>query len=278
MTDKARNVLNLIETYKIFYDFTANDISQVASEKVYPATLTSMVKEGILKKVGEKPCLYRYIKEDDVQELSNFIWELFEEKDGKIVQSNNFDIPIEIASNGLMKFKTKQTITVGTKIDFFDARIDDDTDRYQAWNIMNYREDLKFVIFTFNKEYEKLLPDNWQNGYKNVEIRVLKSLEDIKVCSQKEYLSMTAEEQNSLWNYCINLLKEWQGEDFVLNHSESFLVGYLYLFLNLTKLDKDTQEIENALLSRYSKEETDRFIVLGKDISKRGIPIYKELE
>lgn len=277
MTEKALNVLNLIKTYNIFYDFTANDISQVAAERIYPATLTSMAKRGILKKVGTNPCLYRYIKKGNDEKLSNYIWELFEYQNGKIVKSNNFDIPIEI-SNGVMKFKTKQQITVGTKIDFFDTKIDNDEDRYQAWNIMNFREDLHFLILTFNKEYEKLLPDDWKDGYKNVEIRVLKSIEDIKICSQTEYLKMTNIEQDFLWNYCIDLLASWNGNSFVLNHSESFLVGYLYLFLELTKLDKNTEEIKKALLTRYSKDEVDKFIILGKDISKRGIPIYKELE
>ena len=70
------------------------------------------------------------------------------------------------------------------------SKIDNDEDRYQAWNIMNFREDLHFIIFTFNKEYEKLLPDDWDNGYKNVEIKVLKSIEDIKICSQTEYLKI----------------------------------------------------------------------------------------
>ena len=64
----------------------------------------------------------------------------------------------------------------------------------------------------------------------------------------------------------------------MLNHSESFLVGYLYLFLELTKLNFDTKEIENALLNRYLQEDVNNFIILGKDIAKRGIPIYKELE
>lgn len=277
MTEKARNVLDLIKTYNIFYDFTANDISQVASEKIYPATLTSMVKQGILKKVGDKPCLYRYIRENEQEEVSNFIWELFEYKDDKIVPSKDFNIPVEI-SNGTMKFKTKQNITVGTKVDFFDTEIDNDEDRYQAWNIMNLREDLHFIIFTLNKDYEKLLPDNWNNGYKNVEIKVLKSIEDIEVCSQTEYLKMNKIEQDFLWNHCIKLLTYWDGDSFVLNHSESFLVGYLYLLLDLTKLDKDVNEIRKALLMRYSEDETDKFIILGKDISKRGIPIYKELE
>ena len=35
--------------------------------------------------------------------------------------------------------------------------------------------------------------------------------------------------------------------------------------------------IKNALLNRYSEEEVNKFLILGKDISKRGIPIYKEL-
>ena len=56
-----------------------------------------------------------------------------------------------------MKFKTKQEITVGTKIDFFDERIDNDCERYMAWNIINFRQDLNFVIFTFNKNYTIIL-------------------------------------------------------------------------------------------------------------------------
>ena len=59
MTEKGKNVLNLIQKYKIYYDFTVNDLSQIAYEKVYPATLTSMVKEGILKKISQNPCVYK---------------------------------------------------------------------------------------------------------------------------------------------------------------------------------------------------------------------------
>ena len=179
MTDKARNVLNLIKQYNILFDFNAKDISQVANETIYPATLNSMVRENILIKVGTNPSLYRinkdFLFENKKEQLPNYIWELFEEKDNKVIQSKNFDIPIEIAPSGTMKFKTKQEITVGTKIDFFDERIDNDTDRYMAWNIMNYRQDLKFIIFTFNKDYEKLLPDDWNEGYSNVKIQLLET-------------------------------------------------------------------------------------------------------
>ena len=273
MTEKGINVINLIKKYKIYFDFTAKDLSQVSCEKVYPATLTSLVKEGILKKVGQNPCIYRYINidKDSQEEISYYIWEPLELQDDKIVQSKNFDVPIEIGSNGLMKFKTKQTILVGKNIDFFDNRISNDEDRYMLWNIMNFREDLKFLIYTFNKDYKKYLPDNWNDGYKNVEIKVLKTKEDMQVVSLDKIAEMTQNEKDMLWNYCIDLLKYWKGNDIVLNHSESFLVGYCYL------LKGDEEDIKNALLNRYNEEETNKFMILGKDISKRGIPIYKEL-
>ena len=273
MTEKGMNVINLIKKYKIYYDFTAKDLSQVSCEKVYPATLTSLVKEGILKKVGQNPCIYRYINidKDSQEEISYYIWEPLELQNDKIVQSKNFDVPIEIGSNGLMKFKTKQTILVGKNIDFFDDRISNDEDRYMLWNIINFREDLRFLIYTFNKDYKKYLPDNWNGGYKNVEIKVLKTKEDMQVISLDKVAEMTQNEKDILWNYCIDLLKYWKGNDIVLNHSESFLVGYCYL------LKGNEEDIKNALLNRYNEEETNKFMILGKDISKRGIPIYKEL-
>lgn len=273
MTEKGINVINLIKKYKIYYGFTAKDLSQVSCEKVYPATLTSLVKEGILKKVGQNPCIYRYINidKDSQEEISYYIWEPLELQNDKIVQSKNFDVPIEIGSNGLMKFKTKQTILVGKNIDFFDDRISNDEDRYMLWNIINFREDLRFLIYTFNKDYKKYLPDNWNDGYKNVEIKVLKTKEDMQVVSLDKVAEMTQNEKDILWNYCIDLLKYWKGNDIVLNHSESFLVGYCYL------LKGDEEDIKNALLNRYSEEEVNKFLILGKDISKRGIPIYKEL-
>lgn len=273
MTEKGMNVINLIKKYKIYYDFTTKDLSQVSCEKVYPATLTSLVKEGILKKVGQNPCIYRYINidKDSQEEISYYIWEPLELQDDKIIQSKNFDVPIEIGSNGLMKFKTKQTILVGKNIDFFDNRISNDEDRYMLWNIMNFREDLKFLIYTFNKNYKEYLPDNWNDGYKNVKIKVLKTKEDMQVVSLDKVAEMTTNEKDILWKYCIDLLTTWKGNDIVLNHSESFLVGYCYL------LKGKEEDIKNALLNRYSEEEVNKFLILGKDISKRGIPIYKEL-
>ena len=91
MTDKARNVLKLIKQYNILFDFNAKDISQVANEPVYTATLNSMVRENILIKVGINPSLYRinkdFLFENKKEQLPNYKWELFEEKDNKIIQS-----------------------------------------------------------------------------------------------------------------------------------------------------------------------------------------------
>ena len=65
MTEKGMKVVDLIKKNKIYYDFTAKDLSQVSCEKIYPATLTSLVKEGILKKVAQNPCVYKYINIDN---------------------------------------------------------------------------------------------------------------------------------------------------------------------------------------------------------------------
>ena len=93
----------------------------------------------------------------------------------------------------------------------------------------------------------------------------------MQVVSLDKVAMMTQNEKDILWDYCIDLLKTWKGNDIALNHSESFLVGYCYL------LKGKEEDIKNALLNRYSEEEVNKFLILGKDISKRGIPIYKEL-
>ena len=60
----------------------------------------------------------------------------------------------------------------------------------------------------------------------------------------------------------------------------SMIFGYPVTYYKLT-MDCDItlkeEDIKNALLNRYNEEEVNRFLILGKDISKRGIPIYKEL-
>lgn len=89
--------------------------------------------------------------------------------------------------------------------------------------------------------------------------------------------SMSNEELHNLWNYCQNLLENWTGEDEVLTRSECFLVGYCILLFNQMRvkgLSPNSKMMREALLNRFSEEEVNRIIVIGKDISKRGIPIY----
>lgn len=175
-----------------------------------------------------------------------------------------------------------QKIIVGKQIDFFDERVNNEEERYYLWNIMNYREDLQFIIYTFNKKYKTLLPDNWNNGYKNVEIKLLKTIDDINIVPESKIMSLDTYELQLLWNYCIKLLKEWKDNELVLSHNECFLVGYCYLLLDKAKLLNidigAEKELKDAISVRFDTEDANRILVIGKDISKRGIPIYKDLK
>lgn len=100
----------------------------------------------------------------------------------------------------------------------------------------------------------------------------------MKVVKEKTIYSMSEGELCELWSYCENLLKTWQGDDEALQHSECFLVGYCILLfgqMRRKELNPDPKMMRNALLNRYSEEEVNKIMIIGKDISKRGIPIYK---
>lgn len=86
------------------------------------------------------------------------------------------------------------------------------------------------------------------------------------------------------WRECIALLGNGWGKkhsvvDYVFTHSESFLVAFsmkvCYEMLN-RGYHPNPKLIREALEKRYDKEEANKFIILGKDISKRGLMIYKE--
>lgn len=102
----------------------------------------------------------------------------------------------------------------------------------------------------------------------------------MKVVRENCIYSMTNRELLELWDYCKNLLETWEGDDEVLQHSECFLVGYCILLFNKMKLkglNPNPKMMREALSKRLSKDEINRVIIIGKDISKRGIPIYKNL-
>lgn len=86
------------------------------------------------------------------------------------------------------------------------------------------------------------------------------------------------------WRECAALLGNGWGKkhsvvNYVFDHSESFLVAYsILVFFDMKRrgYNPNPKMMRNQLLKRYSEEEVDKFIVLGKDISRRGLIIYKE--
>lgn len=86
------------------------------------------------------------------------------------------------------------------------------------------------------------------------------------------------------WRECAALLGNGWGRkhatvNYVFTHSESFLVAYSILIFNEMRqrgYNPNPKMMRNQLSKRYDDEEVNRFIVLGKDISQRGLMIYKE--
>ena len=86
------------------------------------------------------------------------------------------------------------------------------------------------------------------------------------------------------WRECAALLGNGWGRkhavvNYVFDHSESFLVAYSILIFNEMRqrgYNPNPKMMRTQLSKRYNEEEVNRFIVLGKDISQRGLMIYKE--
>lgn len=86
------------------------------------------------------------------------------------------------------------------------------------------------------------------------------------------------------WRECAALLGNGWGKkhsvvNYVFDHSESFLIAYsILVFFEMKRrgYNPNPKMMRNQLLKRYSEEEVDKFIILGKDISRRGLIIYKE--
>ena len=111
----------------------------------------------------------------------------------------------------------------------------------------------------------------------------------IDFVSEKDFYKMSSGDLTILWAKCADLLKCWQDTNFdeisenakeILKHSESFLVAYsILLFYELKRKGEspNPKMMRDMLSSRLDEGEIDKIIILGKDISKRGIPIYKNL-
>ena len=86
------------------------------------------------------------------------------------------------------------------------------------------------------------------------------------------------------WRECAALLGNGWGRkhstvDYVFTHSESFLVAYsILIFFEMKRrgYNPNVKMMRTQLLKRYSEEEVNKFIILGRDVSQRGLIIYKE--
>ena len=86
------------------------------------------------------------------------------------------------------------------------------------------------------------------------------------------------------WRECAALLGNGWGRkhatvDYVFTHSECFLVAYaILIFFEMKRRDynPNSKMMRNQLLKRYSEEEVNKIIIVGKDIATRGTMIYKE--
>ena len=84
------------------------------------------------------------------------------------------------------------------------------------------------------------------------------------------------------WRECAALLGNGWGRkhsivDYVFTHSESFLVAYSILIFYEMKnrgYNPNSKMMREQLLKRYSEEEVNKFIILGKDIANRKLTIY----
>lgn len=110
----------------------------------------------------------------------------------------------------------------------------------------------------------------------------------VNFVKENDFYKISGGDLAVLWAKALSLLKEWQNispeisenEKEILKHSESFFVAYcMLLFYELRRKGENPnpKAIREILSFRHNEEEINKLIILGKDISKRGIPIYKNL-
>lgn len=63
LTEKAQKVLNFLEENGLFEEFTSSSLSEKMGEKIAPATLTSLAKNGYLERFDTTPKTYKFLVE-----------------------------------------------------------------------------------------------------------------------------------------------------------------------------------------------------------------------
>ena len=86
-----------------------------------------------------------------------------------ITKTKNFDLPIQTKRNGEYKIPSGTMVYTCFTSDFFLEEAD--SWRVEAWKMMRVRSDLRFMMITKRIDrLQKVLPDDWGDGYDNVTI------------------------------------------------------------------------------------------------------------
>ena len=80
---------------------------------------------------------------------------------------NNFDYPLQKYKDGRYKVQSGEMLRVCLTSDFF--LLEADPWRKEAWEIINKRPDVVFMLLTKRPErVMQCLPDNWGDGWENI--------------------------------------------------------------------------------------------------------------
>ena len=86
-----------------------------------------------------------------------------------IVKTNEFDKPIAVNAKGAPKIASNKIVATCFASDFFIPEADEW--RIEAWKMIKSRPDLEFLILTKRIDrFNVSLPDDWGNGYDNVNL------------------------------------------------------------------------------------------------------------
>jgi protein gp37 len=86
-----------------------------------------------------------------------------------VTKTKDFDKPVAITAKGAMKIPSGKIVSTCFASDFFIPEADEW--RFEAWAMIKQRSDLEFLILT--KRIDRFLvslPDDWGDGYDNVNI------------------------------------------------------------------------------------------------------------
>lgn len=87
----------------------------------------------------------------------------------QVVKTASFDLPVRKDRKGSWKIPPGETVYAVMTSDFFLEEADGW--RPEIWEMMKARPDLQFVIITKRiLRFKECLPDNWGEGYENVEV------------------------------------------------------------------------------------------------------------